>query len=54
MKFVILFYVVIVLLLALLFGTVGKNAVDQCEAKGGTELRTPGGTICARVEVIKP
>lgn len=54
MKALILFYVFTVVLLVLLFGTAGKKAADQCEAKGGTELRTPEGTICARVEVIKP
>ncbi len=54
MKALILFYVIVVALLALLFGTAGKESADQCEAKGGTVLRTPEGTVCARVEVIKP
>lgn len=54
MKALILFYVIVVLLLVLIFGTAGKKATDQCEAKGGTVLRTPESTVCARVEVIKP
>lgn len=41
---------------AALFAATGVDArrAIPCEAKGGTVLRVPGGTICARVEVIKP
>lgn len=41
---------------AALFAATGVDArrAIPCEAKGGIVLRVPGGTICARVEVIKP